>query len=77
MYSTPGRHPGNISGKKQVKQNKIKECVFHIAVSKEGKEVFKVLLGELHKRKAFEAVLWASVLKVGVHAKKRGQHWRE
>lgn len=57
MYSTPGRHPGNISGKKWVKQNKIKECVERIA--------------------AFEVAVWASVLKVGVHAKKRGQHWRE
>lgn len=77
MNSTPGRHPGNISGKKWVKQNKIKECVEHIAVSKEGKEDFKVFLGELHKRKAFEVVVWASVLKIGVHAEKRGQHWRE
>lgn len=64
-------------GKKWVKQNKIKECVEHIAVSKEGKEDFKVFLGGLHKRKAFEAVVWASVLKIGVHAEKRGQHWRE
>ena len=48
-----------------------------LPLAKKGKDVFKVFLGELHKRKAFEAVMWASVLKVGVHAEKRDQHCRE